>query len=166
MGASLSNVWSISQIYRELAEKKSDVKDFDRFEELIVADGMSYSEAPSRYAPSSRKPAPSTSEDNVQMLKEDGLSKKVRQCCAPYHNTLIFVSDNIIQTITVKIKNVDFHLISYYMQHDVDNGTLAILSSRADITAIMLEPEDFKFDDFRYPPTVIVDADGRSPKIM
>ena len=60
------------------------MKDFDRFEELILADGVVYSDGPGRHASSNRQSAASTSEDNVQKLKEDGLSKKVRRCYAPY----------------------------------------------------------------------------------
>ena len=92
---SLVNAPSISQLYRELAEKKSNVKDFDRFEELILADGVVYSDAPNRYASSSRKSVASTGENNVQKLKDDGLRKKVRRCYGPYHIKFRFLKKRL-----------------------------------------------------------------------
>lgn len=76
---------SVSQIYRELPEKKSEVKDFDWFEELISADGkvLVHSEGANRDAPLRRKTAAPTSKDSVQVLKEGGLSKRVRRFDAP-----------------------------------------------------------------------------------
>ncbi|KZP05956.1 hypothetical protein FIBSPDRAFT_765131, partial [Athelia psychrophila] len=59
------------------------------------------------------------------------------------------------QTITVKICNIDHHLVAYFVQEDVDSGKLATVYSRADIMHAPMPPSIFHFAEFRLPPRVV-----------
>lgn len=64
--------------------------------------------------------------------------------------------------MTVKLSGIDFHLISYYVEVDIENGHLRGLSSRPDILSLYLPSNIFTFSDFRIPPKVVVGKDGVS----
>lgn len=54
----------------------------------------------------------------------------------------------------------DLHLIAYYTQDDIRQGLLMPLSSRPDITNLLVQPHLFRLSNLRYPPKIVKGLDG------
>ncbi|KAI0315119.1 Gti1/Pac2 family-domain-containing protein [Amylostereum chailletii] len=68
----------------------------------------------------------------------------------------------IKKTITVKVDGTDHHLVSYYRDEDVRLGHLPRPTTRPDIMALTIPPEMVRGTNFRHPPHIEIDSDGRA----
>lgn len=98
--------------------------------------------------------------DTLGPIKPHGLTKKVSGIVDKSF-LRSFRIRSFLQTISIKVNGVPYHLISYYNEEDVRANRLQRPMTIPQIAALTLPLDMFRLADFRQPPRIGTTRDGR-----